>query len=244
MSSEFSLPRARVVSAHQIQGASHDHPTQADFHLSRAARIEGSLVRWPSTLFGDMEFGGVPMPFERNVEIYGEDESAEYVYKVISGSVRAYKILSDGRRQITAFYLPGDVFGIESGRTPGSAEAIEKSSILVVRRSTVFSSGGTRLRSRAPSVVSHRRGTWTVAEPCIAADQDCQGADRGIPVRHGGAGDRKGRRGTTDVASGYRGLSRADDRDRIAHADPAVGRVDHSAACVPPNRAEQSHSAQ
>ena len=75
---------------------------------SKAALFAG---RFP--LFGDMEFGGVPMPFERNVEIYGEDESADYVYKVISGAVRTYKILSDGRRQITAFYLPGDVFGIE-----------------------------------------------------------------------------------------------------------------------------------
>jgi CRP-like cAMP-binding protein len=32
---------------------------------------------------------------------------------VISGSVRTYKILNDGRRQVGGFYLPGDIFGLE-----------------------------------------------------------------------------------------------------------------------------------
>jgi CRP-like cAMP-binding protein len=87
-----------------------------------------------------MEFGGVTMPFDRNAEVYGEGEPADYVYKVVSGSVRAYKVLSDGRRQITAFYLPGDVFGIETGdEHSNSAEAIDQSTILVVRRNSVVS---------------------------------------------------------------------------------------------------------
>jgi len=102
----------------------------------KSALLAGRCMR-----FGEMEFGGVPMPFDRNVEIYGEGERAEYVYKVLSGSVRAYKVLCDGRRQITAFYLPGDVFGIESGdEHANSAEAIDKATILVVRRNSVFSS--------------------------------------------------------------------------------------------------------
>src|SRR3981081_4662336 len=53
--------------------------------------------------------------YNKDEEIYGEDEPAEYVYQVISGAVRSYKLLSDGRRQIGAFHLPGDVFGLESG---------------------------------------------------------------------------------------------------------------------------------
>ncbi|HWP27060.1 MAG TPA: helix-turn-helix domain-containing protein [Xanthobacteraceae bacterium] len=78
------------------------------------------------------------MSFNRNAEIYGENEPAEYLYKVISGAVRTYKVLADGRRQIGAFYLPGDVFGLESGdRHSFSAEAIVDSKILVVKRSTL-----------------------------------------------------------------------------------------------------------
>ncbi|MHC2658762.1 hypothetical protein ACVMHY_011341 [Bradyrhizobium barranii subsp. barranii] len=49
--------------------------------------------------------------YRKDEEIYGEDEPAEYVYQVVTGAVRSYKLLSDGRRQIGAFHLPGDVFG-------------------------------------------------------------------------------------------------------------------------------------
>ncbi len=38
--------------------------------------------------------------YRKDEEIYGEDEPAEYVYQVVSGAVRSYKLLSDGRRQI------------------------------------------------------------------------------------------------------------------------------------------------
>ena len=79
----------------------------------------------------DVLVGGTAMTFGRNAEIFGEGESADYVYKVVSGSVRAYKVLSDGRRQVTAFYLPGDVFGIESSSEhSSSAEAIDKAVII------------------------------------------------------------------------------------------------------------------
>ena len=42
---------------------------------------------------------GAPMPFARNTEIYGENEPSEYLYKVLTGTVRTYKVLNDGRRQ-------------------------------------------------------------------------------------------------------------------------------------------------
>lgn len=89
-------------------------------------------------LFGSVELTGAAMPFGRGEEIYGEGESADYIYKVISGSVRTYKMLNDGRRQIAAFHLPGDVFGLEAGEEHAfSAEAVCQSTILVVKRSAV-----------------------------------------------------------------------------------------------------------
>jgi CRP-like cAMP-binding protein len=78
---------------------------------------------------------GAPIAFSRNAEIFGEDEPANYVYKVVSGAVRTYKIFDDGRRQIGAFYFSGDVFGLEAGAEHQfSAEAIDKCVILVVKR--------------------------------------------------------------------------------------------------------------
>ena len=82
---------------------------------------------------------GVPMWFARNAEIYGEDEPAEYLYQVISGAVRTYRMLDDGRRQVVAFYLPGDIFGVEAGDVHlSSAEAISESQVLVAKRSAVL----------------------------------------------------------------------------------------------------------
>jgi CRP/FNR family nitrogen fixation transcriptional regulator len=103
---------------------------------SRAARPVSSVVS--SSLSSSVELMGAPMPYGRNAEIYGEHEPAEYLYKVISGSVRTYKILNDGRRQIGSFYLPGDVFGLEIGdEHTFSAEAITDCKVLVIKRSAL-----------------------------------------------------------------------------------------------------------
>lgn len=86
---------------------------------------------------------GTPMRFARNSEIYGEDEPAEYLYQVVSGAVRTYKILEDGRRQICAFYLPGDVFGLEAADSHmASAEAVGETHVLVVKRSAIMTRAG------------------------------------------------------------------------------------------------------
>jgi CRP/FNR family nitrogen fixation transcriptional regulator len=112
-----------------------------------------------------IEFMGVAMHFGRNVEIYGENEPAEYLYKVISGSVRTYKVLADGRRQIGAFYLPGDIFGLEMGDDHSfSAEAIADSNIMIIKRSTVVA-----LAARDNNVA---RQLWTLTGQELKRVQD------------------------------------------------------------------------
>ena len=87
---------------------------------------------------GTIEFMGAVMTFPRNGEIYGENEPADYLYKIVSGTVRTYKVLVDGRRQIGAFHLPGDMFGLETGEEHTfSAEAVTDCKIIVIRRSAV-----------------------------------------------------------------------------------------------------------
>jgi len=85
-----------------------------------------------------MRLMGAAMSYPRNAEIFGENEPADYLYKVLSGGVRTYKILSDGRRQVGGFYLPGDIFGLEFAHEHTlSAEAITDAKILVVKRSAL-----------------------------------------------------------------------------------------------------------
>jgi len=111
----------------------HTSSRQPATRVARAVPSVGS-----PTLSNSIDLMGAPMPFGRNAEVYGENEPAEYLYKVISGTVRTYKVLNDGRRQIGAFYLPGDIFGLEVGEEHTfSAEAIADSKILVIKRSTL-----------------------------------------------------------------------------------------------------------
>lgn len=73
--------------------------------------------------------------YRRGAEIFGEAEPAEYVYQVVDGAVRSYKLLSDGRRQIGAFHLSGDIFGLENGGMHRfTAEAIVDTMVRLVKR--------------------------------------------------------------------------------------------------------------
>jgi CRP/FNR family transcriptional regulator, nitrogen fixation regulation protein len=73
--------------------------------------------------------------YSRGAEIFGEAEPAEYVYQVVEGAVRSYKLLSDGRRQIGAFHLVGDMFGLENGSAHRfTAEAIVDTTVRLAKR--------------------------------------------------------------------------------------------------------------
>jgi CRP/FNR family nitrogen fixation transcriptional regulator len=77
---------------------------------------------------------GVVMSFGRNAEVYAEGEASGYVYKVLSGVVRVSKLLPDGRRQISAFHLPGEMFGFEAGNLHHtSAEAVVPAKVIAYK---------------------------------------------------------------------------------------------------------------
>src|SRR5258708_14242576 len=73
--------------------------------------------------------------YKKGTEIYGEKEPADYVYQVRIGAVRSYKLLSDGRRQIGAFHLAGDIFGLENGSEHRfTADAIADTTARLLKR--------------------------------------------------------------------------------------------------------------
>jgi CRP/FNR family nitrogen fixation transcriptional regulator len=95
------------------------------------------------SLSQSMDLMGATIAHPGNSEIFGEGEPAEYLYKVISGSVRTYKILRDGRRQVGGFYLPGDIFGLEfADEHTLSAEAIADTKVMVVKRTALDALAG------------------------------------------------------------------------------------------------------
>jgi CRP-like cAMP-binding protein len=116
-------------------------------------------ARAHGTSGGPLGLMGAPMRFARNTEIYGEEDPAEYLYQVVSGAVRTYRMLDDGRRQISGFHLPGDIFGVEAGDVHvSSAEAVSDSQILVAKRSAVMA------RAEHERDLSRQLWTLTVRE--------------------------------------------------------------------------------
>ena len=76
--------------------------------------------------------------YGRGTEIFGEEEPADYIYQVIEGAVRSHKLLSDGRRQIGAFHLAGDIFGLENGDFHRfTAEAIVDTTVRFMKRESL-----------------------------------------------------------------------------------------------------------
>jgi CRP/FNR family nitrogen fixation transcriptional regulator len=108
---------------------------------------------------------GAKMTYGRDEEIFGEGEPAEYLYKVVSGAVRTCRILDDGRRQVSAFYMPGDFFGLEFAvEHSSSCEAITNATVLVFKRSAVD--------ERAKRDGNVARKLWEITAAELARAQD------------------------------------------------------------------------
>lgn len=78
---------------------------------------------------------GLRRTFAKGDAIFAEGDPSDFFYKVVSGTVRTSKLLSDGRRQIDSFHLGGDVFGLENSKERHfTAEAIEPVVVMAFRR--------------------------------------------------------------------------------------------------------------
>lgn len=103
--------------------------------------------------------------YRKDEEIYGEGEPCEYVYQVVRGAVRTYKLLADGRRQIGAFHLPGDVFGLDAGSVHRlTAEAISETTVRLVKRRNLEAAAGSNVE------VAHHLWTMTANDLRHAED--------------------------------------------------------------------------
>lgn len=76
--------------------------------------------------------GDAPTFFAAGAEIYAQGEKCGSLYTVEFGAVRVYRLLADGRRQISAFHLAGEMFGFETDATHHFfAEAISATGIRI-----------------------------------------------------------------------------------------------------------------
>ena len=96
-------------------------------------RLQGELGDLSHAKVSSSEF-----KYSKGTEIFGQAEAADYIYQVVEGAVRTHKMLSDGRRQIGAFHLPGDIFGLDNGDCHRfTAEAIIDTTVLLIKRQSL-----------------------------------------------------------------------------------------------------------
>ncbi|HSR72806.1 MAG TPA: cyclic nucleotide-binding domain-containing protein [Kiloniellales bacterium] len=97
-----------------------DSPCQACTvrHLTLCAALEEQELAEMSAIVATLELApGDPL--------FYESEPAQHVFNVTAGAVRVYKLLSDGRRQMTGFLFAGDFLGLANDDSYAySAEAI------------------------------------------------------------------------------------------------------------------------
>ena len=192
------------------------------------------------SLNGTLDMMGAPMSFARNSEIYGENEPAEFLYKLVSGAVRTSKILNDGRRQIGEFYLPGDIFGLEVGTEHAfSAEAIADAKVIVIKRSAVEALAARDNDVARQLWATTGRELQRMQEHILLLIKTAQERVAGFLLEMAERIKSTTEVELADVAAGHRRLSRPDDRNRFPHADHSRKQRGDRAAKLAPDRAPQ-----
>ena len=121
--------------------------------------------------------------YRRGSEIFGEAEPAHYVYRIREGAGRTHKLLSDGRRQIGAFHLPGDIFGVENGEVHRfTAEAILDTAVWIAKRRS-FLAGLAQGDIPTAKNVPHGHSGQAYRAGVTLAEWICRAADRVDPPR-------------------------------------------------------------
>lgn len=83
-----------------------------------------TLPRTPRSAAAPSNIANV-IRFKAGETLYVEGDDAPFCYQVVSGVVKEYNTLEDGRRQVADFYGPGELFGIsELNEQLHTAEAI------------------------------------------------------------------------------------------------------------------------
>lgn len=105
-------------------------------------------------------------PIQKSDRVYHPGDSFKSVYAVRSGSIKTVNITQDGQEQITGFYLPGEIIGMDGIATnhhTNAAIALETSSVCEIPFS--------RLEELSIQIPSLQRRFFQLMSKEIANDQ-------------------------------------------------------------------------
>lgn len=76
--------------------------------------------------------------YSEHEHLFLEGEKQTHLFLIVEGVVSVYKLLSDGRRQISSFAYPGDIVGLDSvGSHVNSGEALSECRIRCISVNTI-----------------------------------------------------------------------------------------------------------
>ena len=85
----------------------------------------------PADEFAALDRIGTVLSIDREAVLFYEDDPAEHYFKVVSGAIRCCKLLADGRRHVSEFYLPGDFIGLDAEASYlFTAEAVKETTVI------------------------------------------------------------------------------------------------------------------
>jgi CRP/FNR family transcriptional regulator len=92
-------------------------------------------------------------PMQKGQHLYREGDGFKSVFAVRSGAMKAYKTTDDGREQVTGFYFPGEILGmdgISNNLHASSAKALETAAVCEIPFSSLE-----KLSAMMPSLQRH-----------------------------------------------------------------------------------------
>ncbi|CAA0087898.1 Fumarate and nitrate reduction regulatory protein [Halioglobus japonicus] len=92
-------------------------------------------------------------PLQKGQHLYREGDEFQSVYAVRSGALKAYKTTDDGREQVTGFYFPGEILGmdgISKNVHDSSAKTLETSAVCEIPFSSL-----SKLSTLMPNLQHH-----------------------------------------------------------------------------------------
>ena len=183
-----------LASARHLEALPHGHPCQGCEVRDKA--VCGILDCTSLEQFRNL---GWTLRLSPGQALFHEGDPATRVFTLTSGTLKLYKLLADGRRQVTGFLHPGDFLGISiDDEHAFSAEALEHSQLCwfprarfddssrTMRRWSASSTGWPPTSSPPPSSSSccsaerRRPSAWRLSCSCSSGSELSNGVGAGM----------------------------------------------------------------
>jgi CRP/FNR family transcriptional regulator len=130
METDMTIPLADTGTSISVKPCTHDYQVSC-------GNCRLSAICLPLALEGDdiEQLDNIiqrSKPIQKNQHLYREGDNFQSVFAVRSGTLKAYKTTDDGREQVTGFYFPGEILGmdgISNNTHASSAKSLETAAV-------------------------------------------------------------------------------------------------------------------